>query len=233
MRFLKVVIALMLMISAIFVGCKKENTSPNVVYDHEFVDLGLPSGTLWAKCNVGANSPEDAGDYFAWGETSTKEMFDWKQYKYSEFIEGEYKLNKYCTDTSCGVNGFADYLTELEPADDAAIVNWGDGWRMPTYEEFDELYKNTTFEWTTINDVDGRLLTASNGNSIFLPATGFYLEDTIICKNLGLYWSSALQTQWQIASWSLHFDDTNCHVCGSYERSRGQVVRAVRTKQFE
>lgn len=227
MRFIKTIICILALVVLIF-GCKKDNQKSDVTYDHEFVDLGLPSGTLWAKCNVGASNPEDIGDYFAWGETATKDMYDWKQYKYSIFVDGEYKLNKYCTDSTSGVNGFADYITELEPADDAVIANWGEGWRMPTSEEFDELYKNTTYEWTTINDVGGRLLTGSNGNSIFLPATGFYLEDTIICKNLGLYWSSTLQTQWQIAAWSLHFDDINCHVCGSYERSRGQVIRAVR-----
>lgn len=230
MRFIKAIICILALIVLIF-GCKKEDKTSDVTYDHEFVDLGLPSGTLWAKCNVGASNPEDMGDYFAWGETSTKEMYDWKQYKYSNFVNGEYKLNKYCTDSTCGVNGFADYITELEPADDAVIAKWGEGWRMPTSEEFDELYKNTTYEWITINGVSGRLLTGINGNSIFFPATGCHLDDTVICTGLGLYWSSTLQTQWQIAAWSLHFDDTNCHVCGSYERSRGQVIRAVRNKQ--
>lgn len=229
MKFLKV-IAIILMVSILFAGCKKEASDPVIKYDHDFVDLGLPSGTLWATYNVGASSPEEVGDYFAWGETSTKGIYDWKQYKYSEFENDEYKLNKYCTDSTCGVNGFVDNITELEVADDAVVANWGDGWRMPTKEEYDELYENTTSEWITINGVGGRLLTGSNGNSIFFPATGFRLDDGLICTNLGIYWSSTLQTQWQIASWSLHFDDTNSHVCGSYERSRGQVVRAVRKK---
>lgn len=211
------------------VGCKKESNSiDEPTYEMDYVDLGLPSGTLWARCNVGANSPEKVGDYFAWGETSTKQMYDWKQYKYSSFIDGEYKLNKYCTNSSCGVNGFVDSLTVLEPVDDVAMTILGGDWRMPTAEDYDELYQNTTFTWTAINGVYGRLLTGSNGNSIFLPATGFRLDNQLICTGLGIYWSSSLQTECQVAGWSLHFDDVNCHVCGTYERSRGQCVRAVK-----
>ena len=231
MRFTRIIVVIMLSVSAVLVGCDKEHTSPVVIADHEYVDLGLPSGNLWATCNIGATSPEDAGYYFAWGETSTKNMYDWKQYKYTVFVNGVYLLNKYCTDPSCGVDGFADYLYELQPADDAVVVNWGNGWRMPNYDDFDELYQNTTHEWISINGVYGRLLTGCNGNSIFLPTTGFYLDDKIICKNLGVYWSITLQTIWQTAAWSLHFDDTNCHVCGSYDRCRGQVIRAVRNGQ--
>ena len=194
----------------------------------DYVDLDLPSGTLWAKCNVGADSPEETGYYFAWGETATKDMYDWKQYKYCAAAGDDYKLTKYCTNPDCGLNGFVDNLTVLEPADDAVMANWGSGWRMPTSEEFNELYQNTTFEWTERNGVYGRLLTGSNGNSIFLPATGFRLDGNLICTSLGVYWSSSLQTECQVAGWSLHFDDVNCHVCGTYERSRGQCVRAVK-----
>ena len=228
MKFTKVIIAIILIALTMMAGCKKENKVEEVTGDKDYVDLGLPSGTLWAKCNVGASSPEEVGDYFAWGETATKEIYDWKQYKYSEYEDGVYKLNKYCTNPAWGVGGFVDNKTELEPSDDAVIANCGEGWRMPTSEEYDELYQNTTFEWIEINGVEGRLLTGSNGNSIFLPAAGFYIDDTIICHGLGIYWSSTLQTQAQIAAWSLHFDAVNCHVCGTYERSRGHVVRAVK-----
>lgn len=231
MKFARIIVVIMLSVSTLMAGCKKEDPSPEVVDDHEYVDLGLPSGNLWAKCNIGATSPEDAGCYFAWGETSTKKMYDWKQYKFTVFVNGVYLLNKYCTDPSCGVNGFADHITELKPEDDAAVVHWGNGWHMPDYDDFDELYLNTTHEWISINGVCGRRLIGSNGNSIFLPTTGFYLDDTIICKNLGIYWSTTLQTTWQTAAWSLHFDDTNCHVCGSYDRDRGQVIRPVRNGQ--
>lgn len=229
MRFIKSISFFLIMVAIVFlVGCKKEKNSENVsVNDHEYVDLGLPSGTLWATCNIGASNPEEFGDYFAWGETETKDVYDWKQYKYSVFEEDGYKLNKYCTNPNCGANGFVDNLTVLESVDDVAVANWGSDWRMPTSEEFDELYQNTTFTWTTINGVGGRLATGSNGNSIFLPATGFRLDDQLICTGLGVYWSNSLQTECQVAGWSLHFDDVNCHVCGTYERSRGQVVRAV------
>lgn len=228
MRIFRIIAAVTLIVSVLFIGCKKKNTTPVVNYDHEYVDLGLPSGTLWATCNVGANSPEEVGDYFAWGETTTKGVYGWKQYKYSEFVDDAYLLNKYCTNPTCGVNGFTDNLTELESADDAVIANWGDEWRMPTEAEYNELYQNTTFVWTTLNGVAGRLLTGSNGNTVFFPATGFRLDDELICTGLGIYWSSSLQTECQVAGWSLHFDDVNCHVCGTYERSRGQCVRAVR-----
>ena len=231
MRFVKIIQVIILSVLAVFVvGCKKENNDTNGGnYDgHEYVDLGLPSGTLWATCNVGADNPEDTGDYFAWGETETKDMYDWKQYKYITIVDNDFKLTKYCTDSNCGYYGFVDSLTVLEPVDDVAVAKWGKGWRMPTAEEFNELYQNTTFTWTTVNGVDGRLAVGSNGNSIFLPATGFHLDDELICVGLGLYWSSSLHTVSQISAWSLHFDDVNCHVCGTYERSRGQCVRAVR-----
>ncbi len=105
-------------------GCKKENNVPKAdADDFDYVDLGLPSGTLWAKCNVGANRPEDVGDYFAWGETETKDKYDWKNYKYSAVEDNIYKLNKYCTDSSMGFDGFVDGLTVLEPVDDAAFTN--------------------------------------------------------------------------------------------------------------
>lgn len=234
-RFLKIVTAFLLM-SFVTVGCKPDEPIPTDNQDDPVVldgcvDLGLPSGILWATCNIGASVPEEAGTYFAWGDTVSKEMYDWKSYRYANFVDGNYLLNKYCTNPVYGVGGFADSLTTLEPVDDAATANWGTEWRMPTREEFDELYRETTFVWTTLNGVEGRLLTGRNGNSIFLPATGFYLDDKLICTGLGIYWSSSLQTTSQVSAWSLHFDYENCHVCATYERSRGQCVRAVRTGQ--
>ena len=215
----------------ILAGCKKENSTTQPVDDtHEYVDLGLPSGTLWATCNVGANCPEDKGDYFAWGETSPTDMYDWKNYKYATYVDDKYLFVKYCTNSAYGVNGMADGKEVLEPADDAATVNWGVNWRMPTQAECEELYRNTTFEWTAVNGVDGRLLTGPNGNSIFLPATGFRQDGQLLCLGLGIYWTSTLQSACQVAAWSLHFDYENCHVCGTYERCRGQVIRPVYAK---
>lgn len=110
---------------------------------HDYVDLGLPSGLLWATCNVGADNPEDYGDYFAWAETEPKSVYNWSTYKY---CDGGYyyKLTKYCTRSDFGNNGFTDNLTVLLPEDDAATANWGNGWRMPTENEWRELIDNTT-----------------------------------------------------------------------------------------
>ena len=204
------------------------NGNNDTLVEHEYVDLGLPSGTLWATCNVGADNPEDIGDYFAWGETAPKDIYDWSNYRYGGMANWLFAMTKYCTDSCYGFNGFVDNLTVLEPADDAATVNWGSDWRMPTKEDWKELYLKTTCTWITQNGVDGRLFTSWNGNSLFLPATGFRLEGELIGPGLGIYWSSSLQTDFNERGWSFHFEGENCHVCGTYERNRGQVVRAVR-----
>ena len=201
-------------------SCKKDSVQePPTVTTHELVDLGLPSGTLWATCNVGASNPEDLGDFFAWGETAPKEIYDWASYPYGDCIDNCFKMTKYCDE---------DSLSVLEPSDDAATANWGDDWRMPTMEEWEELYQKTTYIWTDVNGVYGRLLTGYNGNSIFLPAAGFRLNDGYYCPNLGLYWASTRHYNCTERGWSYHFDYETSHVCGTYERNQGQVVRAVR-----
>ena len=161
--------------------------------EHEYVDLGLPSGLLWATCNVGADTPEGYGDYFAWGETTPKDYYGWSTYQHC--MGSDYTLTKYCQDPSYGYDGFTDILTTLEPSDDAATANWGDGWRMPTQPEFQELLHNTTRIWTTQNGVNGRLFTAANGNSIFLPAAGYRNESSLVdAGSGGIYWSNSLYT---------------------------------------
>ena len=100
--------------------------------EHEYVDLGLPSGTQWATMNIGANAPEEYGDYFAWGETEPKDYYDWGTYKW---CMGNYNtMTKYCTISGYGYNGFNDGKTELDPEDDAATAAWGAGWRMPSFD---------------------------------------------------------------------------------------------------
>lgn len=207
------------------------NGGNNDSITHGFVDLGLPSGLLWATCNIGASCPEDCGDFFAWGETATKEMYDWKQYKFAAYDDDQYCLTKYCSNSSYGLNGFVDSLTVLEPLDDAVRATWGRGWRMPTADDWRELLQYTTDTITIQNGVSGRLFASPNGNSLFLPNTGFFLDNTILCPNLGIYWSSTLQTTFQIVAWSYHSDLDECHVCGTYERSRGHCVRAVRSAE--
>ena len=197
--------------------------------EHAYVDLGLPSGLLWATCNVGADTPEAYGDYFAWGETQPKDTYDWSTYQYSN--GGSTTMTKYCNNSSYGYNGFTDNLTTLLPEDDAAAANWGGNWRMPTKEEFQELYNNTTVTWTQQNGVNGRLFTASNGNSLFLPAAGVRLNDELnVAGEWGFYGSSSLGADFPYGpnnASNFYFDSDNYYM---YYVSRyyGLTVRPVR-----
>lgn len=227
---LKTMLALMLML-VFAVSCNKpdepdDGGDSHELNGHEYVDLGLLSGTLWATCNVGAEAPEEYGDYYAWGETAPKMLYDWKSYKYGRFIHEQYELNKYCTDSRYGFDGFVDSLVVLEPDDDVARVCWGAGWRTPSIVEWVELFQNTTGMWTTLNGVKGWRCTASNGNSIFMPAAGYWWED-VLNADLGLYWSASLNKEFPYRAWGFHFNSDSGHLCGSSDRNRGQAVRAV------
>ena len=148
---------------------------------HEYVDLGLPSGTLWATCNVGASNPEDNGDYFAWDECKK------------------------------------------------AAANWGNGWDMPSKEQWEELKENTKSSWTTRNGVNGRLFTANNGNSLFLPAAGRrWYDELSSAGSYGYYWSSSLHTGYPSNAWYFNFSSGYADVDGGY-RYYGRSVRAVRS----
>ena len=138
--------------------------------EHEWVDLGLPSGTLWATCNVGADNPEEYGDYFAWGETEPKEVYEQSSYKWIYRLDNDYNFmfTKY-TPWMYGSAVSCDHKIELDPEDDAAFVNWGSSWHMPTAIQIRELLDNCSSEWTTLNGVNGRLVTGPNGNTMFLP----------------------------------------------------------------
>ena len=195
-------------------------------YGYACVDLDLPSGLLWATCNVGADVPEDYGDYFAWGETQPKTSYTWNNYQY---CNGSYNtLTKYCNKSNYGYNGFTDNLTTLLPEDDAATANWGNGWRMPTQAEFQELLDNTTVTWTTQNGVKGRLFTASNGNSLFLPAAGYRGNSSLNdAGSYGYYWSSSLYTGNPSHEWHLRFYSGYYHMTWEFNRYRGLPVRAV------
>ena len=202
----------------------------NNYQEHEYVDLGLPSGTLWATCNVGASKPEDYGDYFAWGETKKKDVYDWDTYKHAKFD----KLTKYCNDSDDGYNGFADTLTELQLNDDPATANWGNGWYTPKKEQWDELMAHTNSEWTTMNGVEGWLFTSKrNGNSLFLPAAGYrYYGSLINVGSWGYYWSSSLGTDSPYLAWHFYFNSDGCDMDGN-SRFCGLSVRGVRSAQLE
>ncbi|MBQ3709358.1 MAG: hypothetical protein II887_01505 [Bacteroidales bacterium] len=195
---------------------------------HQYVDLGLPSGTLWATCNVGANKPEDYGNYYAWGETTTKSDYSWKTYKYCKG-DGE-KLTKYNVNSKYGFRRFADGLTTLLPSDDAATANWGSRWCMPTEAQWEELEKYTRATWTTRNGVNGMLFTASNGNSIFLPACGRRMDGELDgAGGAGFYWSSSLNTNYPNDVWIFCFDSYGCSTT-YYWRDQGRSVRPVLKK---
>ena len=191
--------------------------------DHDYVDLGLPSGTLWATCNVGANSPEEYGDYFAWGETQPKDYYGWSNYKYCNGSENT--LTKYCNNPDHGLNGFFDNLTVLQDMDDAAKINWGEEWRMPTIEECAELCQYTNSVWTIMNGVKGRLFTASNGNTLFLPAGGMY---EYCVSEFGTYWSTSLYNYLDWGARIIDFDSTVIH-CSTCDRDSGASIRPVRS----
>ena len=192
----------------------------------DWVDLGLPSGLLWATRNVGATSPEDYGDYFAWGETSPKEVYNWSTYQYCYGLYFN-KLTKYCNISDFGYNGFTDNLTILQPGDDAATANYGG--RTPTKEEWQELMDHTTSQWTTQNGVNGQLFTSSNGNSLFLPAAGCRWDSSLYgAGSNGNYWSSSLCTYRPDDAWGFYFESGYQSMEDNYRYS-GFSVRAVRS----
>lgn len=183
---------------------------------HKWVDLGLPSGLKWATCNVGAENPEDLGDFFAWGDPETyyydrtsnpismkpgkSAGYDWPSYKWAN---GNYNnMTKYNNDSSYGE---VDGKFTLDLDDDAARINWGGAWRMPTRSDFIELIDNCTTEWTTQNGINGSVFTSKkNGKSIFMPAAGFMYGPTLNYKGTyGDYWSSSLGEGFWYRSWAL------------------------------
>lgn len=187
-------------------GGSKDDKNGNI-NGHEYVDLGLPSGLKWATCNIGAFSPEESGDYFAWGETTTK----------SEYIEENCKTYE---KNIADINGSRIY--------DAATANWGGSWRMPTEAEFEELMDNCIWTWITQGGHYGYKVTSmNNGEFIFLPASGSKLEKYIddIDTN-GRYWSSNSNTDYKHSAYSLTFTENNISIA-HLVRYAGFSVRPV------
>lgn len=191
--------------------------------NREYVDLGLTSGTLWATCNVGASSPYEAGSYFAWGETTPKQDYSLNSYKWYNTVTGKY--TKYCDNSSYGD---VDNKTELELADDAAYVNWGKNWRMPTKAQFDELRAECTWQWNG----GGYLVTSKkNGATLILPAAGGRGGSLLSGSgSSGGYWSRSLFPGKSYYAYYVSFDRGNVGTSGNY-RYLGRSVRAVRVSQ--
>ena len=208
----------------------KPQPQPVVDDEHEWVDLGLPSGTLWATCNVGASKPEEYGDYFAWGETEPKEDYSWSTYKWCNGAQST--LTKYCTSSSYGT---VDNKIELEAGDDAATVHWGSNWQMPSVEQIEELISGnyTTISKITQDGVYGcKITSSSNGNSIFFPAGGLYgwsgSSSLTFVGTEGHYWSRTLSTSNNNKARRFSFDWGDHNTEDNRYRNLGVNVRPVR-----
>lgn len=196
---------------------------------HSYVDLDLPSGTLWATMNVGATKPENDGDHFTWGETAPKNEYTWETCTYSE---GNYNLiTKYCDNSEYGYEGFTDGMKELLPEDDAAYVNWGDNWRIPTDTMWMELVNECNWTWTTINRENGYLVSSKkSNNSIFLPASGVMYKKLIGNRtHRGYYLSRCLTNLYPNFTRMVEFGQGD-HQVSSYYRYSGLSVRPVLSK---
>lgn len=191
------------------------------------VDLGL--SVKWATCNVGANKPEEYGDYYAWGETEPKDFYFWDTYKY---CDGTYNsLTKY-TDSAYGKDGFSDNKSVLDPEDDVAHVKWGGNWRIPTKEELEELRTKCTWTSTTLNGVKGYSVTSNvdgyTDRSIFLPATGMRIRQwTENTDTIGRFWGNSIVTGDDYDAVYLDFDFSRGPGRFSIIRCLGQCVRPV------
>ncbi len=195
-----------------------EKPTYKIINGHKFVDLGLPSGLLWATCNVGADMPADDGNYYAWGETTTK-----SNYSESDFFDSDHTIYS------------IDSKTTLEKQHDAAYVNWGSSCRMPTDDEFGELLNSSNCTWTWESrtttkgsSIDGYKVTSvKNGNTIFLPASGYYFNGYRDNHgSCGYYWSSTLHSNYVSIAYTLYFDSSG-HKQNSSERCVGHTVRPV------
>ena len=201
----------MCLIAFSFVSCSddddddsSDDTVSGKISGHYYVDLGL--SVKWATCNIGADSPEDYGNYYAWGETEIKD-----EYTESNSVTWDVEMDD--------ISGNAEY--------DAATANWGSKWRMPTSAEIEELVDDCTWEWTTLNDVNGYLVTGSNGNSIFLPAAG-WCDGTSLngLGERGNYWSSTPEESNIQHACGLRFS-SSYHYSNVYTRDYGRTVRPV------
>lgn len=201
----------------------------NMHNGHEYVDLGLSSGTMWATCNLGASTPKDYGDYYAWGETEPNSSdYGINNYKWS--LNGDHKnMTKYCTDENLGK---LDNKIQLELEDDAAYVNWGGDWRMPTKEQIQELLDECTYERTTQKGVSGVLITSkTNGNSIFMPAGGYRSLFSNYINQHCVYWSSSLNTNDSRRAYLLFSNLEETSLIHNYNRYYGSLIRPVMSKK--
>ena len=186
-------------------------TCPDDHHPH-MIDLGLPSGTKWACCNVGTTTPEGYGGYYAWGETKEKESYDWSNYAHCD------GYGNACHDIGDDIAG-----TQY----DVAHVKWGGNWRMPSRQQMDELAKNCTYTWTTKNNISGAQFTGPNGGTIFLPASNFYTDEAPSNFENGYYWTSTLDKSYITDVYSMYFYYLEANSFNFSLRCSGLPVRPV------
>lgn len=198
----------------------KDDKDVNLYNGHEYVDLGL--SVKWATCNVGASKPEDYGFYYAWGEINDDDVYDWQHYDFYN-VKTE-TLKKYYTDP---MYGYLESPT-LFMDDDVANVKWGGNWRMPTQEELGELMLRCSWEWKTMNGIGGHVITGVNGNSIFLPAAGYFYNKHLCDDGTdGAYWSNSIVFYSEDYAYGLTFNSTSMDSTTYVERFKGLPVRPV------
>lgn len=235
-----IIAAISLLIATALTSCDK----------HDYVDLDLPSGTLWATCNIGAYSPEDNGFYYSWGETYIKRDFYWDTYKWCNGTKSS--ITKYCSNSNYGA---VDYVFELDDDDDVAKNEWGGKWEMPTKKQFDELYRECYWVWTNsykgsnisgfiafkaknINvkgvkvfarDVKSTRYDERNDIHIFFPASGARVEDVLDKSGSGgYYWSRSLDVDAPNGAYYLDFESKSYFHIDAIDRFVGLQVRPVR-----
>lgn len=226
MRLSRILFAVFLACAITSCGCLRHMEYEN---GHEYVDLGL--SVKWATMNVGADAPQDAGDYYAWGELEPKEVYNWVTYTFRTDGDTVYdvQLSKYNTKKN---HGTVDNITKLLRADDVANVKWGGNWRYPTIAEIEELMDedNCTWTWTTLKGVDGyKIKSKKKGykrSYIFIPVSGARVDSGFDEKETGgLYWSSTLIEAFYACTLTITPDAISAY--SASERFMGIPVRPV------
>lgn len=253
-----IIVSAVITLAAIFQKCLRstddtvetvETTGTAEIAGHEYVDLGLPSGTFWATCNVGASKPSDVGAHYRWGEIDSTDKYEsdsdykWYSSDSSEREDSKYTtqncleredskyITKYCLDGN-NAQGVRDNIRVLESCDDAATAAWGPEWRMPTKAEMQELVAGCSWKWTsTYKRIHtwGLVGTSkTNGNTIFLHV----IKDPDLdgCYGYGYYWTSSLSDEDSEKAYNLMFYRGEVY-CNSYKRTTAQSVRAVVNKK--
>ena len=193
--------------------------TPPTPSEHTYVDLGLPSGTLWADCNVGASSPDGYGKFFAWGETKTKATYSWSNYEY-------------CSGSQSTCQSLGTHIAGTQY--DAATKEWGSGWVMPTLDQANELLTKCTVSKTTVNDVPGLRFKGPNGNSIFFPMTGYKYDSNYSEEGTQTYlWTDTKDNVTNVAYKSMapYMERSTSSAKANTQaapRRSGVVIRAVR-----